>query len=51
MNNQTTFGFTPAWWTAQNKVSKKKDAPARVVYGALLLAILTAALWVCLIPI
>ncbi len=46
MNNQTTFGFNTAWWTTQNKVSKKTNASARVVYGALLLAILTTALWV-----
>ena len=46
MNNQTTFGFNTAWWTAQNKVSKKANASARVVYGALFLVTLAAALWV-----
>ena len=46
MNNQTTFGFTPAWWNEKNTVSRKTDAPARFVYSVVLLAILTAILWI-----
>ena len=46
MNTQTTFGFTPAWWTAQDKNAKKINAPARVVYGVLLVALVAGALWV-----
>ena len=44
MTMKTTFGFTPAWWTAQDKNAKKTNTPARIVYSAVLVAVVAVAI-------
>ncbi len=46
MNTKTTFGFTPAWWATRDKKTRKSNAPARIVYSAMLVAMVAVALWI-----